>query len=196
MTQSARVTSIDAVQQFKEALCIFCEQARDAICQVQMESRRVVDWLLFEAPSYWERALRAAEKDLANAKADLFRIQLQRSSGNRVDDIEQKKAVERAKHRIEEASEKLKSVQHWGRVAQRAHQEYEGRARRLADLVEGDPPPSVLFMEKVLETLDAYLQVAPPPSVRDAPIPASAPGSTTPATASVTAPPKEGAAAP
>lgn len=174
MSQAARVTSIDAVKDFKEALCIFSEQARDAICAVQMDSRRVVDWLLYEAPTYWERQKREGEKDLAEAKSDLFRIQLQRSSGAKVDDIEQKKALEKAKNRIENAEEKLKKVKHWGRVAQQAVNEYESRARRLADLVEGDPPGSVVFMEKVIAALDAYLKVAPPPGTPDRPVSSSA----------------------
>jgi hypothetical protein len=170
MSQSARVTSIDAVKTFKESLCNFNEQARDALCAVEMESRRVLDWLLYEAPHRWERELRQGEKDLAEAKADLHRIQLQRSSGAKVDDIEQKKALQRAKDRIEEAEEKLKKVKHWGRVAQRASEEYLGRARRLADRVEGDPPASVVFMEKVIAALDAYLKVAPPPGTTDRPV--------------------------
>lgn len=160
----ARVTSTDAVKDFKEALVAFTEQARDALVAIQMESRRTLDRLLFELPNYWERRLKEGERDLAEAKSELFRVQLQRTSGERrVDDVEQKKAVERAKRQIEIAQEKLELVRQWGRTAQRAVEEYESRARRLADLVEGDPPPSVLFMNRVLDSLDAYLKVAPAP---------------------------------
>ncbi len=174
MSQAARVTSVEAIEKFKDSLCVFCEHARDALCAVQMESRRVVDWLVSEAPSYWERQLRERERELEAAKAELHRLQLQRSGGGfKPDDIEQKKAIELAKDRIEEAEEKIKKARHWGRVAQRAVEEYEGRARQLADLVEGDPPPAVLFLGQVIDSLDAYLQVAPPPGSTERPVTAS-----------------------
>jgi hypothetical protein len=173
MSETARVTSVDAVKEFRETLVIFCENVRAGLCANEMESRHVLDWLLSYQPGYWTRQLRERQEEMSQAQTDLHRIKLQRAQGMRVDDIEQKTALERAKERVEEAEEKLVKVRRWGRTVQQAIDEYQTRARQLADLVEGNPPPNVLFLDRVIESLEAYLHVAPPSST-DEPVRRSA----------------------
>jgi transposase len=177
MPDTARVTSIDAVKEFRETLVIFCENVRAGLCANEMESRHVLDWLMSQQPGYWTRQLRERQKELAQAQADMHRMKMMRAQGMKVDDIEQKKALERAKARVEEAEEKLELVRRWSRLLQQAMNEYLMRARRLADLVEGNPPPNVVFIDRVIASLEAYLKVAPPTSgeavARGTPGPAS-----------------------
>jgi hypothetical protein len=123
-----------------------------------------LDWLLGQQPGYWARQLHERQEELAQAQADLHQLKLRRAQGTRVDDIEQKKAVERAKARIEEAEEKLVTVRRWGRIVQQAISEYQTHARRLADLVEGNPPRSVVAIDRVIASLESYLTAGPPVS--------------------------------
>ena len=174
MGQSARVTSVDALRDFREVLFKFCERVRDGLCATQMDSRRVVDRLVFELPGFWKQQVRERQEEVAQAQAEWHRVKLMRAQDYKVDEVGPRKALERAKVRLEEAEEKIEKVRHWGRVAQRAVEEYEGRVRGLADLVEGDPPPSVVFLDRVVDSLDAYLKVAPPVGAPDKPIAASA----------------------
>lgn len=161
MSESARVNSVDALKEFRDIVVLFCENVRAGLCANEMESRHVLDWLLSQQPAYWTRQLRERQEELAQAQADLHRIKLLRAQGNRVDDIEQKQAFERAKQRIEEAEEKLAKVRHWGRTVQQAIDEYQARAGQLASLVEGNPPRNVLFLDRVIESLESYLRVTP-----------------------------------
>lgn len=174
MGQSARVTSVDALRDFREVLFKFCDRVRDGLCATQMDSRRVVDRLLFELPSFWKQQVHERQEDVAQAQADWHRVKLMRAQDYKVDEVGPRRALERAKASLEEAEEKIEKVRHWGRVAQRAVEEYEGRARGLADLVEGDPPPSVVFLDRVIGSLDAYLKVALPAGAPDKPVPGSA----------------------
>src|SRR5262245_55356780 len=167
MAETARVTSLDAVKEFRETLVIFCENVRAGLCANEMESRHILDWLLSQQPAYWSRQLRDRQEEMAQAQADLHQIKMRRAQGARVDDIEQKKALERAKERVEEAEEKIELVRRWGRIAQQAIDEYQTRARRLADLVEGNPPGSVVFLDRVVASLESYLHLAPPTSSDD-----------------------------
>ena len=174
MGQSAKVTSVEALRDFREVLFKFCERARDGLCATQMDSRRVVDRLTYELPNYWKQQVHERQEDVAQAQAEWHRVKLMRAQDYKVDEVGPKKALELAKARLEEAEEKVEKVQHWGRVAQRALEEYLGRVVALSDLVEGDPPPSVVFLDRVVDSLDAYLKVAPPVGAPDKPIGASA----------------------
>ena len=174
MGQSAKVTSIDALRDLREVLFKFCERVRDGLCATQMESRRVVDRLLNELPGYWRRQVQERQEEVAQAQAEWHRVKLMRQQDYKVDEVGPRKALERAKARLEEAEEKIEKVRHWGRVAQRAVDEYEGRASPLSDFVEGDPPPSVVFLDRVVASIDAYLKVAPPVGDVEKPIATSA----------------------
>ena len=134
MGQSARVTSIDSIKDFREALCSFCASVNDGLTATQMDSRRTLDWLLYEQPAYWERELKEREQRVAQAQADWHRIKMMKAQGYQVDDIEPKEALDAAKAAVKEAEEKIEKVRRWGRTVMRAVQEYEGRARQLAEI--------------------------------------------------------------
>jgi len=162
MSQSANVTSVEAVKDLRQAMVKFCETVEAGLCANEMESRRMYYWLTSEQPNHWAHELRERQEELVQAQTDLHRLKLQRAQGMTVDDIQQKKMVERAKARVEEAEEKLEKVQHWSRVVQRAIDEYESHARALSDLVEGNPPQSIVFLDRVIASLDAYMELTAP----------------------------------
>jgi len=168
MGQSARVTSVEALQDFRHAVISFCESVQAGLCANQMESRRVLDWLVFERPAFWKRKIEELQEEVSQAQTELHRIKMMKAQGYNVDDIQPKRMLEKAKQELAEAQEKQEQVSRWTRIAQRAVEEYEARARRLADLVEGDPPPVVIFLDRAVDSLDAYLRVEiPAGSVRE-----------------------------
>lgn len=190
MARSANVTSIDALRDFQAALVKFCDTAADALCAVQMEARRTYDWITHEQHAMWQRQMQVRRDELVQAKADLTRRRMQRTEGYVPDDTEQKKAVARAQRRIEEAEEKIENIRLWRVRLQQALNEYEGQARQLSNLLEGDPPPSVALVNRMIEALEAYLLVAPV-STADLANEASVARGTEPLTApSFTAPPE------
>jgi hypothetical protein len=166
MSQSARVTSIEAVKEFQAALASFCAEARDALGAVAMEARRVHESILHDQLHGWRRAVRDRQEDLSQAKADLFRRQLARISGQDPDVIEQKEAVWLAQRRLEEAEDKVEKCRQWARLLQEALDEYQAPAQQLAALVEGKPPRSVAYLDQILDALDTYVAAAPPAAPR------------------------------
>jgi hypothetical protein len=179
---AARVTSIEAVREFKASLQIYCEHAKDALSSVEMESRRMLDWIGREQLGYWQRAVRARQDEVSQAKADLFRKRLPAAHGDQPDCIEEKKAVRVAQMRLEEAEEKVEKCREWARQLPRAIEEYTGFAHQLAAMVEGDFPTPVAHLDKIIASLHAYTDLIAPagssarPAPSAAPAPASAPG--------------------
>jgi hypothetical protein len=170
MGQAARVTSFQAIQDFKAVLCGFCEEVKEALGTIDMEVRRMLDWLEHDQAHYWQAEVRRRQEEVTQAKADLFRKQLNRLSGEIPDCLEEKDALQIAQRRFDEAEEKIEKCRQWsGRQLPRAIDEYEGPARQLAGMVEGDPPAIVAYLDRVLAALDAYVEVAPPPEIASPP---------------------------
>jgi hypothetical protein len=163
MSEAARVTSFQAIQDFKAVLCGFCDETKEALGTIDMEVRRMLAWLEHDQAHYWQNQVRLRQEEVTQAKADLFRKQLSRFSGEIPDCLEEKKALRLAESRLAVAEEKVEKCRQWaGRLLPRAIDEYEGPARQLAGMVEGEPPGIVAYLNRVLTALDSYLEVAPP----------------------------------
>jgi hypothetical protein len=163
MASSARVTSVQAIADFKSALLNYCQEAKEVLASIDMEIRRMSDWVERDRLSYWQREIRNGQEELAQAKADLFRKQITRISGQHPDLLEEKDAVRLATYRLEEAEEKVQKCRRWGtRQLPRAVDEYQGPGRQLGALVEGNPPTIVLVLDRVIRSLEAYLELGAP----------------------------------
>lgn len=182
MSESARVNSIEAVRDFRIGLTSFCEDVRQALATVDMEARRVLDWIARDQQGYWTRMVRQCQEEVTQAKADLFRRQLSKMSGDNPDVTEQRDALRRAQARLEHAEEKIEKCRRWERQLQRPLEEYRAPAMHLGSMVEGDPPRIVTVLDRVLDSLDSYLAAMPPPSV-SRPRPISSPAEPAPAPA-------------
>lgn len=167
--ESAQVRSIEALREFRSAFLAFCQQAQEALCSVDLEGQRTLNWILRDQTGRWQRAIRDRQGELAQAKNALFRRELTKISGSHPDLIEEKKAVRRAQERLDEAQAKLKKCKEWGQtLLPKALGEFTGPARQLSEQVGGDNPPAAVFLERVLASLDAYTAAAAPRAARPA----------------------------
>ena len=163
MATSARVTSVQAIADFKVALLGFCQEAKEVLATIEMEIRRTMDWVERDQLPFWQREIRNRQEEVAQAKADLFRKQLTRISGQNPDYLEERKALRFANSRLEEAEDKVQICRSWAnRQLTQAVDEYEGPARQLAGMVEGNPPPIVIYLDRIIGSLEAYLEVGTP----------------------------------
>jgi len=162
MGDSARVTSIDALRDWKEALCVFKHDAAEAMCANEMEIRRFFDWL-DERTKYWQNEVRRREDLVVQARNDLVRKKMMVTpAGREPDTTEQEKALRRAKAMLAEAEEKLETARKLGPVVRRAVEEYEAPARSLSGMLDSDVPQALALLGQKLDALDAYLSTAPP----------------------------------
>jgi hypothetical protein len=175
---TARVTSVEAIRDFRGSYLVYCDEVKQSLETADAEAKRMKDWIGFQA-QYWKKAIRECEARLAQAKNALFRKQLQKTAGGRPPDvIEERKAVARAQEALEHAKQKLANCKRWEIEFDRAVQEYEGPARQLAGEVEGEPPRAVTHLDRILDSLDAYMQLAPvrtPPPVEKPSVKEAAP---------------------
>ena len=83
MARSAKLTSVDAVQQFAAALVLFDEEASGALTSLDLSVHRIHEWIHHDRPSYWKHEVRRRREKLAEARVDLERCMAYRSTDER-----------------------------------------------------------------------------------------------------------------
>jgi hypothetical protein len=183
MSQGARVTSITAVERFKEALCEFGVDGQDALAAVDAQLQRAQDWLKDKA-RYWQKEIRERHDAMVRAKIELEQRKFENRDGRGRGTSEPEKNFRRAQEKLKEAEQKFANCKKWMPIFEHALREYQGPARVLSGSLETDLKVAVALLNQKLEALDAYLKLNPPPT----PAPVSTVSSTEPVSVASQAP--------
>ena len=162
MSEYARVTSIEALKDFRADLCTFGGQAQEVLSAVQMAAQRTLDWIEEQA-KYWQREVRRWDDAVAEVRTELARRRMIRIGDRAPDCTEQEKLLRACKRRLEEAEEKLATTRRWLPAFRRALDEYHGPARQLAGFLEGEQPRALALLEHKIDSLEEYVRLAAPP---------------------------------
>ena len=183
MDSQARVASLDRVEEFRAAYAKFGDAARQALLGVDLEIRRVQEWLEKDIIAYWKGEIRRREEKVNEAKAALHRKRITAAFGNTVADTDEIVQLRKAQARLDEAAEKLKAVKQWKLIVEQEVNEYRAPAQVLGNLLDADVPRALSALSRTLDTLESYLQVTAPDGVATAGIevPSAAGMSGTPA---------------
>jgi hypothetical protein len=161
MGRSARVTSIETVQRFRNALCEFAKDAKDSLGAVEMQIHRTFDWLT-ERLKHWQREVRVRQEELVRAKIELESRKLANRGGKGPGFTDQEKAFRKAQASLKEAEDKVAACKRWHPALEHAVREYQGPARQLSSSLDIDLVHSLAILDQKLAALEAYLSLAPP----------------------------------
>jgi hypothetical protein len=174
MSPGADVQAIDALEDWHNALCLFREEAIDALGNIALEVRRAFDWIEEEAKA-WHREVKEAEEELYRAKTELAQRKTKDFSGRYPDTSVQEKNLARAKARLQFAEDQIEACRQWAtKLPKMISEEYEGTARRFGTFLELELPAAIARLNARIESLHRYTQVkpietAPPTSPEAAP---------------------------
>jgi len=164
MTQPAKVSSIDALRDFRRAVERFGVEIAGALSEVDSTAQRTLSWLSHDQLPHWQRQIRARSEKLAQARSNLLRKQL----SSMQDDptcIDERRAVERAKQAIEDANEKVRLVKKWLIMVDKEYTLYRGATSGLADTHQRDIPAAAIRLAAMVNRLEEYAAIgAQPPS--------------------------------
>ncbi|MCI0683577.1 MAG: hypothetical protein L0Y71_15845 [Gemmataceae bacterium] len=155
MNPSAHVTSIEGMADFQAALLTFTEKAKDALTSVELELRRLVDWIAEQA-KHWQAEIRLAENAVFEAKTELARKKMMRIGDRKPDTTDEEKNLRRAQAWLEHAEEKLAKTRHWQTAFPDAMLDYEGPARQLQFLLDAQVPQMSASLTQKIEALERY----------------------------------------
>ena len=161
MSQSANITSLEGLEDFRVSLCAFGDDAKEALVTADMEAHRAVNWL-HEQLKYWQAMVTKCEHQVAEAKIVLNRKKISRFFGHKPDTTQEEVDVRKALARVKEAEHKVERCRRWGPQLTHALGEYAGPARQLGTALEVDLPRTVATLDRMIEALDAYVKLAVP----------------------------------
>ena len=169
MPDRAKITSLDALENFRSRLIVYLEKAARAVDEIDDEVTSTRLWLQSDRRVFWEAQVRQRTTTLDLRQQELFSAQI---SSLQTDALVERMAVQKAKRALEEATAKLTLVKQHNR-------EYDNRVGPLAKEVEkvrsvlnNDMRKAVASLTQVIKTLSAYAETKPPATVSAPPAPA------------------------
>ncbi len=162
----ANVTQVAALADFRAALAEFTSEVRRALTDIQLEVRRAMEWIHVDRPAHWRLEARRSGEALAHAKDELSHSRTYKQIGDYIPAcIEEKKAVEKAKRRLELAEEKIEVVRHWMVATRHAVDEFQGPMQQLMGMLDGDIPRAIVLLERMSAALEQYATGTAPTAV-------------------------------
>ncbi len=164
MSSPARVTSIEAVREFKAALLTFEQEATASLESIQLLLHRVVGWVEHDCPAYWDSQVKRAFDKVAETRTQLATCQMRTVAGRHPACIEEKQAYDKAQRRLEYCQGMVLQVKHWNVKIRHEADEYRGRTAGLTRCVANDLPSMAALIERTATALEAYAEISTAPS--------------------------------
>jgi hypothetical protein len=168
MSNSANVSSIDAIRLFAAAVAKFQEEARLCLTMMDSQLRQILFWLERDRPSFWKHEVENCMREVAEARVRLHQCRMRKMGDFRPSCIEEVKHLEKCKNDVEFAQKQVPNVKRWFGEATHAGEQYRGRAAQLTQAVERDLPRLLALLEFTSDRLEAYAAVTSPNAVPDA----------------------------
>lgn len=162
MSSQAEAHSIEALKDFRTALALYGEDTLAALGAAEAEVRRTMLWLQQDRPFYWQEQIKRRRERVASARADLFRLRLQKSPEHHPSMAEPKERLRLAEASLQDAEKRLVLVRKWQPALQQAILEYHGSVQRLKDMAASDVPHAVNLLGRIVDALEAYIRVEVP----------------------------------
>ena len=163
MAHSANVHSIDAIRDLRAALIKFQHEGKSCLDGLATEVQRIVQWIEYDRPAYWQSQVRRAFDQVAEARSALQTCQMRSVVGRRPSCIEEKQNYKKARLRLEHCETQVRSVKRWAAKIHHELDEFRGRLGGPQRMLEGDIPRVCALLDKQLLALEAYAETPPTP---------------------------------
>lgn len=161
MGESARIQSVEVLRDVKAALQDFVKEAALCITSVDADVQRVGQWLTLDRPAYWKHEVRKREELVEAAKAEIRRKELA-AFPNPADTVLERKALKRAKERLELAMEKRERVRKWAPAWEREGSIFKGGCAPLNEVLHREIPQAIARLDRMMESLEEYFRLQAP----------------------------------
>jgi hypothetical protein len=158
MPERAQVTSLEAIEAFRARLIIYRDKAGRVLDEVSEEVLRTRIWLQSDRITFWEGQIRKRNKDLEMRQQELFSAQI---SGMRDASFVQQQAVQRARHALRDAEDKLRVVKQWSRQYDQRVEPVGKQVEKFRHNIVHDLGEAIAFLSEVTKTLADYAEIAP-----------------------------------
>ena len=158
MPERAKVTSLEAIEDFRAKLIVYRDKAARVLDEVNDEVTRARLWLENERPVFWQNQIKQKTRELEQAQQELFSAQL---SGLRDASFGQQAAVQKCRRAIRDAEERLKLVKQWQRQFDQRVSSPARQVEKLRHTLSNDLGQAVFWLNEVTKTLTDYTELSP-----------------------------------
>ena len=170
MGQEARVSSIPVLKQLRASLGTFAKMASTALEEASTGIQRTCQWLREDQYRFWKTQVQVRTEQFTRAKRALKQRQVfdRTLAGTPSSCVDEKKALKVAEARLREAEHKLSRVKAWSQQIEREWSDYRGATQKLVNAIEVEIPNARARLDKMIDSLEAYIALAPPEMPRSA----------------------------
>lgn len=164
MGNQARIDSIAALKAFRASLIQFANVAASAIEELEVELQRSLTWLQRDRYPYWHARVQQCTQAYTQARIALNQqIVFETAvSGRPSSCIEARQVLREAQERLAQAQARFERVKAWMQRIDRAITQYKGRVNGLRNAIEIEIPRAVATLDRMVDSLQAYIDLAPP----------------------------------
>lgn len=155
----AHITSVEALETFRNALIIFLEKANRALNEVGDQVGRMRTWTQFDQPNQWRLECRRRKQVLGQAEAELFSAMLSQWNENTA---QLKITVKRRRDALEEAENKLRRAKKWALEFDQRVTPLVKKVETFQVILDQDMPKALAFLNNATELLHRYTESSGP----------------------------------
>lgn len=169
MSQYARVNSVAMLKLLRASLATFSNTAAVALDEVATDIQRTLAWLSEDRRRYWTEQVRVGRERVFQAKLALKQKNVLdlALSGTTSSAVEERKALAIAERRLREAEAKLARTRSWLLQIEKQQSDYRGGVQGLASAIDADIPNARARLDKMIDSLETYIALAPPEGQMD-----------------------------
>jgi hypothetical protein len=162
MSESANISSLDAVRGFMTAVIQFQSEARTSLAAFETQLNRITFWLERERPDFWKREIEKCMREAAEARVRLHQCRMRRVGDFRPSCIEEVKDLEKNKRALAFAQKQIPIVKRWRINALHEANEFHGRSSQLVQLLEREIPQLLRVLRESIDRIETYAGVRGP----------------------------------
>jgi hypothetical protein len=164
MSQEARISSVLVLKELRASLATFASAASMALEEAGANVQHTRRWLTEDRYRYWRTQVQVRSERLARAHIALKQKEVfdRTLAGTPTSCVDERKALKAAQGQLREAEHKLGRVRAWSQQIEKELSNYRGAIHRLVRAIEVDIPNARAKLDKMIDSLEAYLALAPP----------------------------------
>jgi hypothetical protein len=153
---NARVTSIDALDDFRAKLLVYIARARRLLDDVNDDIIRTRVWLQSDRLPHWKKQVWLRQKELAMADQELMTARL----SDMPEAVQARRlVVNRCKAALRETEERLERVKHWIKQYGTAVEPKAKVIVQMRQVVDHELRKAIAFLEQSAATLADYAEI-------------------------------------
>lgn len=157
----ARIDTPEVIRGFRARFTAFDQTCRTALMGIGSEVSAAREWLRNEQRTRWSLELRKRQEELVRAVGAYQDAKHTASLRGISSAVDERRALDRARRRKEEAEEKLEAVRKWTMLVDQKVAKLLGPCHALSTMMEQTTPRALARLDRMLESLTDYFGDAP-----------------------------------